>query len=293
MPFGVKNVPAVFQREMNRVLSPVLNRCALVYIDDIIMYSPDFDSHMKDCAEVLTLITCSGMTLKPKKCHFGYRNIEALGHRISHAGIHTSPDKVTAVTEFKAPNGIGAVRTFLGLTGYYRKFIQNYATIARPLTELTKKGCAFTRGPRQQNAFDILKKCLCQEPILAAPDFSLPFIIYTDASSFELRAVLAQVQGGEERVVCYLSRQTKDAESRYTPTELECLAVVWALDHLSVYVHGHPFTLRTDHSALRQLFSLTPTNRRLAKWSLQLQDYRDWMTIEHRAGKSIGLVTPV
>ena len=197
------------------------------------------------------------MTHKPKKCHVGFHNIEALGHRISRVGIHTSPDKVAAIRDMAAPTNVRLIRTFLGLAGYYRRFIKDYATIARPLSELTKKDHPFAWGDRQQRAFEALKQRLCEEPILAAPDFSLPFVIYTDASSFGLGAVLAQIQDGEERVIAYLSRQTKDAETRYTPTELECLAVVWALDNLSVYVHGHKFTLHTDHSALRQLFTLT------------------------------------
>ena len=162
MPFGVKNGPAVFQREISRVLTPVLNRCALVYIDDILVFSPDFDTHLKDCAEVLGLITHSGMTLKPKKCHVGFHNIEALGHHISRVGIHTSPDKVAAIRDMAAPTNVRLTRTFLGLAGYYRRFIKDYATIARPLSELTKKDYPFAWGDRQQRAFETLKQCLCE-----------------------------------------------------------------------------------------------------------------------------------
>jgi transposase InsO family protein len=286
MPFGLKSGPGIFQRLMDKILGRYKWQTALVYIDDIIIYSPDFETHLKDVDTVFGLVGKSGITLSPTKCHLGYQSLNALGHTISNLGIGTAEGTVKAVKEFPRPSNRKEVQRFLGLCVYYRRFVKDFSKIAKPLYHLTKDDTKFKWDEDCEATFEVLKEKLTSTPTLAHPDYSKPFLLYTDASNMGLGAVLAQNDSeGKEHPIVYLSRTLSPAESNYTITELECLAIVWSVRKLHAYLDGVKFTLITDHSALQWLFDFRGSNRRLVRWSLELQPYRDWMTIKYREGR--------
>jgi transposase InsO family protein len=286
MPFGLKSGPGIFQRLMDKILGRYKWQTALVYIDDIIIYSTDFDTHLKDVDTVLGLVGKSGITLSPTKCHLGYQSLNALGHTISNLGIGTAEGTVKAVKEFPRPGSRKEVQRFLGLCVYYRRFVKDFSKIAKPLYHLTKDDTKFKWDEDCEATFEALKVKLTSAPTLAHPDYDKPFLLYTDASNLGLGAVLAQNDSeGKEHPIVYLSRTLSPAESNYTITELECLAIVWSVRKLHAYLDGVKFTLITDHSALQWLFDFRGSNRRLVRWSLELQPYRDWMTIKYRQGR--------
>jgi transposase InsO family protein len=286
MPFGLKSGPGIFQRLMDKVLGRYKWQMALVYIDDIIIYSPDFNTHLKDIETVLSLVAKSGITLSPTKCHLGYQSLNALGHTISNLGIGTTEGTVRAVKEFPKPTTKKEVQRFLGLCVYYRRFVKDFSKLAKPLYHLTKDDTKFNWDEDCEAAFEVMKEKLTTTPTLAHPDYEKPFLLYTDASNLGLGAVLAQNDAeGKEHPIVYLSRTLSPAESNYTITELECLAIVWSVRKLHTYLDGVKFTLITDHSALQWLFDFRGSNRRLVRWSLELQPYRDWMTIKYREGR--------
>ena len=177
------------------------------------------------------------------------------------------------------------VRAFLGLASFYRRLVQKFAETAKPLTKLTRKGQEFHWDPSQQEEFDELKTKLCTTPVLAYPNFELPFILTTDASKVAVAAILLQVQNGLERPVTYASRQLKKAEQAYSASEAELLALVWAAKHFRCYLYGKRFTVRTDHAALTCLKTFSDTNEKLMRWSLKLSEL-DFI-VEHRAGTKI------
>ncbi|TYJ51319.1 hypothetical protein B9479_008116 [Cryptococcus floricola] len=244
-PFGFRNGPAIFQRFMDSVLGHYKWQCALVYIDDIIIYSNDFDTHLRDLDNILTLTHFSGITLSTSKSHIAFQSIEALGHHISHLGIGTLEQNIRPIQEFPAPINVQTLMRFLGMCGYYRKFVQGFAQIAEPLNKLLVKNTQWIWSPSCQQAFENLRDHLCPAPILAHPNYSKPFIPSTDASTIGL---------------VYLLRSLQGAEKRYTATELECLAIVWALSKLRGYVEGATLEIITDHSALQWILSFKGTN---------------------------------
>jgi hypothetical protein len=284
MPFGLCNAPATFQRLMNEVLEGILWDFVVVYLDDLNVYSATFDQHLEHLRAVFERLRSAGLKLNPEKCYFAKHELAFLGYLISAEGIHTDPAKIEKVKEFPVPRNVTQLRGFLGLASYYRRFIKDFSKIANPLNKLLRKDAPFVWAAAQQQSFDLLKTHLTQAPILAYPKFDQEFLLLTDASTLGLGAILAQKDEEEmERVVAYASRTLNKAEKNYSATELECLAVVWAIGHFHPYVHGKRFTLITDHSALRYLFnSATPTGR-LARWVMKLQPY-DFKII-HRAGK--------
>jgi hypothetical protein len=208
--------------------------------------------------------------------------VSFLGHIISAEGISPNPKKVEAVRGIKPPTTVTEVKSFLGMAGYYRKFIKKFSTIAEPITELTKLGVEFHWSDECQKAFDHLKKALTTSPILAHPDFSKPFEIHTDASGVGIGAVLTQHQEGKERAIWYASRKLTTAESKWSTREVEALAILWACELFRPYIIERPFIVRTDHESLKWLMTVQGQGR-LARWALRLQEYE--VKLEHRAGK--------
>lgn len=283
LPFGLCNAPGTFQRLMNSVLAGLIYKTCAVYLDDIVIASPTFEQHLTDLQEVLDRLQAAGLSLKLKKCQFCLKDFTFLGYRISSSGIKPDPDKIKAVKDFATPTSVKNVRQFLGLTGYYRRFIQDYARHAEPLHALTRKDTAFHWDDDCQRAMDILKDYVTSAPVLSFPDFNRPFFIHTDACDIGIGAALMQKDDlGREYVVAFASRSLHKAELPYCTSEKECLAVIWALEHFRPYVEGMHVTIFTDHNSLRWLMSRPNPTGRLARWSLRLQDFD--FTIVHKPG---------
>jgi hypothetical protein len=275
LPFGLQNSSSTFQRLMDKVLQGC-EQFARAYIDDICIFSNTWQEHLTHCQIILDRLECAGLTVKPKKCQFGQTHVSYLGHIIGNGIVSPMQDKIQAVKEIPIPMTKKQVRAFLGLTGYYRKFIPNYASIAYPLTNLTKKKMSNTVQWSEtcQEAFDKLKASLTSKPIVKAPDFEKKFYLQTDASQFGLGAVLTQFdQDGSEHPIVYLSGKMLPREENYSVAEKECLAIVWAIDKLQYYLFGRQFTVMTDHRSLQWLDKFKSSNNRLMRWFLALQPY--------------------
>lgn len=284
MPFGLNNAPGTFQRLMNWVLRDFLGIFVAVYLDDVIIYTKgSYEQHLDHLQQVFILLREANLKIKLKKCSLCFPSLSFLGYTVGRGGIHTDPEKIQKIKDFPIPTSLRTLRAALGLFGYYRRFIRDFGRIAKPMTNLLKKDQPFDWGEKQQNAFERLKDCLMKAPILRYPDFELPFILYTDASSTGLGAVLAQKQEGRECVISYASRATNKSEANYSITDLECLAVVWGIQHYHHYL-CRPFKVVTDHSALKWLKTSKLPKGRRARWIMELQQHE--FTMEHRAGKT-------
>jgi len=283
MPMGLCNSPATFQRLMDRIFRTMKWTALLVYLDDLIVFGKSFQEMLGRIEIVLSKLREAGLTLKPSKCRFGEESLKYLGHIISREGIAVNPEKVESIVKFPQPKNLTELRGFINLCGYYRRFVNGFSRIAQPLNFLLKKDSPFIWGSGQQEAFEKLKFCLVNPPILAFPMENLPTVIHTDACGYGLGAVICQLHEGKERVVAYASRSMIEAEKKYTASEQECLAIVFAVAKFRPYIWGRRFTVVTDHNALRWLFNIKDPNGRLARWSLQLQSYD--MEIIHRPGK--------
>jgi hypothetical protein len=273
MPFGLTNAPATFQRYMDTLFRGLTYEICLVYMDDVIIYSSTFDQHVQDLTRVFARIREAGLTLKASKCEFGSKQVNYLGYLISPEGVRVNQGNLAPIFQMPTPTTKKQIQSFLGMAGYYRRFIPKFADIVRPLTNLTKGGEHYTWTPECQAAFQTIKAHLTKPPILAYPDFTLPFELHTDASNDGLGATLVQHQAGQERVISYASRTLKSAETRYSTTEKECLAIVWAIKMFRPYLHGTRFTIVTDHQPLTWLFAFKDPVGRPARWALQLQGY--------------------
>ena len=284
MPFGLCNAPGTFQRLMNFVLQDFLGKFVAVYLDDIIIYSRTFEQHIDHIQLVFEALRTATLKIKLKKGFFCFPNIAFLGHIVGRNGISPDPTKVEKIKNFPEPTNLKELREALGLFSYYRKFVKDFSRIAKPLLILLKKDTSFEWTNKQQNAFDYLKKRLMEAPILQYPDFSKPFLIYTDASGTGLGAVLSQLNDeGKECVIAYASRSLNKAECNYGITDQECLAVVWAVKHFEQYLGLLPFKVVTDHSALKFLQTADMPSGKRARWIMYLQQFK--FEIVHRPGK--------
>ena len=283
MPFGLANAPSTFQRFMHAVLRGLQYQICLVHLDDIIVYSRSFADHINHLNDVFSRLRSANVKLKPSKCSFARSSVEYLGHVVSRDGIRPDPSKIAAVATFPVPRCVRDVRSFLGLANYYHRFIHNFAFIASPLHMLTHKNVRFYWDDSCDKAFHILKSCLTSAPILAYPDFFLPFELNTDASSTGIGFALCQTQDGQRRAIAYGGRDLNTAERNYSTTEREALAIVEGIKKFRNYLYDRKFVLHTDHHALRWLMSLKDPSGRLARWSLLLQQYD--FTIEYKPGK--------
>jgi hypothetical protein len=275
MPFGMKNAPAIFQREMQRVFVAQLGKAVLVFIDDILIYTKTVKEHEEVVRWLLKRLCEEGYYANPEKCEFFMREVSFLGHVINEKGIHVQQHKVKAVAAWPTPTTRTEVKAFLGLTGYYRKFVPSYSGVATPLTELTKNSQRFEWGLTQQQAFDQLKAKLTSAPVLAHPDPMRQYVLNTDASGFAIAAVLSQQQpDGTTRPVAYYSRKMNAAERNYDVHDKELLAIVMAVKHWRCYLEGnpHPTKVLTDHKGLQWLSSKAELTGRQARWVEQLSD---------------------
>ena len=286
MPFGVCNGPATFQRLMQQTLRGLGDFCN-VYIDDMIIFSSTVEDHVRHLRLVFDRLRAVGLKLHPAKCDFASPEVMYLGHMITADGILPNPGKVEAVRSFKNPTGVKEVREFLGLAGYYRRFVPSFAKVAGPLHSLTRQEIPFHWTSECQLSFDRLKELLSSPPVLAYPNFDLPFTLHTDASGKGLGAVLEQeASDGQLHPVAYASRTLSKHERNYGITELEALGVIWALRHFRAYLLGHSCVVVTDHAPLRALLKARHQSGKLARWSQTLAEFD--LEIKYRPGRAHG-----
>ena len=283
MAMGLKGAPPTFQRLMDRLLVGLQGTELFVYIDDIVVYAATLDEHDQKIFRLFKRLSEAGLRLQPEKCTFLADEVGYLGHVISAEGVRPDPKKIKAVKNSPVPRSVRNIKEFLGLVGYYRKFIPNIASRSKPLTALLKKGRAFEWGEVQQVAFEDLSDSLCHEPILQCPNFNLPFILTTDASASAIGAVFSQGKIGENLLVSYASRTLNRAEMNYSASERECLAVVFFTKHFRHYLYGRRFTVVTAHQALVWLHNTRDPSSRLLRWRLRLLDFE--YEIKYRTGR--------
>ncbi|XP_027171642.1 uncharacterized protein LOC113771232 [Coffea eugenioides] len=280
MPFGLTNAPAAFMDLMQRIFKKYLDQFVVVFIDDILIYSKTREEHAKHLEVVLQILREHKLYAKFSKCEFWLTEISFLGHRVSEDGIAVDPAKVEAIMNWKQPETPTEVRSFLGLAGYYRRFIQDFSKIAGPMTELTKKGAKFVWTPKCESSFQELKKRLTSAPVLVLPDGGEGYVVYSDASREGLGCVLMQMG----KVVAYASRRLKPHEQNYPTHDLELAAVIFALKKWRHYLYGVTFEVYTDHKSLTYLFSQKELNLRQRRWVEFLEDYD--CSINYHPGKA-------
>lgn len=273
MPFGLKNAPATFQRLMDRVLVGLQGIELFVYLDDIVIYAKSLSEHKTKFEKLAMRLRNANLHLQPDKCEFLRREVGYLGHVISDKGVKPDPKKIEALQHYPAPTTQKKIKQFLGLAGYYRRFIENFSGLSKPLTNLLKKGVPFKWTEAQQKSFDTLREALCKEPILEYPDFTKPFNVTTDASNYAIGGVLSQGEIGKDKPIAYASRTLNKHEINYSVIEKECLAIIYCVNHFRPYIYGRKFNLLTDHQPLVWLNSVKDPANRLVHWRLSLANY--------------------
>ncbi|KAJ0441335.1 putative nucleotidyltransferase, Ribonuclease H [Helianthus annuus] len=261
MPFGLTNAPSTFQRLMNDVFRPFLRRFILVFFDDILIYSKTWSDHLHHITVTLQLLLDNKLVAKLSKCVFGQQQVVYLGHIISSKGVAVDPEKILTIQQWPTPRNVKHIRSFLGLTGYYRCFIKNYASIGGPLTDLLRKD-AFSWNDTTLNAFVTLKNLLSSTPILRLPDFSKPFTIETDASGTGIGAVLSQ----DKHPLAYFSKKLCPRMQHASAYHREMYAITQAISKWRQYLLGHHFTIITDQQSLKRLQDQVIQTPEQQKW---------------------------
>lgn len=249
MAFGLSGAPATFLKAMNTTLAPLLRQCVLVFFDDILVFSRTYAEHLDHLRAVFQLLTRDRWQVKFSKCLFAQQQLKYLGHIISAEGVATDPAKIEAVLKWPPPSSVKELRSFLGLAGYYRRFVRHFGILAKPLTSLLKKGSIFVWTSLHQEAFDSLKTALTTAPVLSLPDFSQPFSIETDASGSGIGAVLMQ----HGHPLAYLSKALGPRSQGLSTYEKEYMAILMAVDQWRCYLQHAEFQILTDQRSLVQL----------------------------------------
>ncbi|KAK2398171.1 hypothetical protein QL285_059665 [Trifolium repens] len=280
MPFGVTNAPAIFMAYMNRIFHSFLDKFVVVFIDDILVYSKSEEEHVEHLRLVLQVLRESKLYANPSKCDFWLEEVNFLGHVISKEGIAVDPAKIDTVLSWKQPQTVTDVRSFVGLAGYYRRFIEGFAKIVAPMTQLTRKDQPFAWTEKCELSFQLLKERLTTSPVLMLPQSEEPYEVYCDASHQGLGCVLMQ----HKRAVAYASRQLKVHEKNYPTHDLELAAVVFALKIWRHHLYGCTFVVFSDHKSLKYLFDQKELNMRQRRWMETLKDFD--FTLEYHLGKA-------
>ena len=281
MPFGLTNAPATYQRMMQDILSDLLWRTCMAFLDDNLVFGKTLEEHNARLKEVLARLRERGVRLKPKKCEFAKSEVAFLGFIVSGDGIKPDPKKIEKLVTYPVPQNVTQVRAFLGLGSYYRRFITGFATIAAPLHDLTTKE-EWVWTDECQKAYETLKTAIVEGAVQQHPDFSKPFIVDTDASEIGMGVILSQVDPkGDERIVALDSRKFSKAESKWHIREKEALGIIWALEKFRPFILGTDFMVRTDHSSLKWL--LEAKDGRLGRWALRLSEFTPFKIV-HRSG---------
>lgn len=285
LPFGLTNAPAHFMALMHRIFGKLLDKCVVVFLDDIICYSPTEGQHIEDVKAVLRCLREEKLYIKLSKCSFFKRSISFCGYIVSEEGVSTDPAKIKAVQAWPTPSSLKDTRAFLGFANFYRRFIQGFAAYALPLTNLLRGNKAFVWTKVEQLAFDSLKAALTTTPVLALPDMSLPFKVTTDASGTAIGAVLSQDFGKGDQPIAFESKRLNEAEAKYPAHEQEMLAVVHALRTWRHYLHGSTFQVVTDSSTVTRFQTQKELKGRRARWAEELAEFGT-IPIQHKPGKS-------
>lgn len=273
MPFGLKNAPSTFQRLMTIALSGLQGLQCFTYLDDVVIFASSLEEHSDKLRNVFDRLRTNSLLLQPDKCEFMHQEVAYLGHVISDKGISPNPDKIKAIKNYPTPQNPKQIKQFLGLIGYYRRFIKDFSKFAKPLTSLLKKDVPFIWNKEQDSSLDYFKDILTKEPILQYPVFSEDFLLTTDASNYAIGAILSQGEIGKDLPIAYASRTLNKAECNYSTIERELLAIVWAVQHFRPYLYGRKFTILTDHRPLTWLFNCKDPSSRLIRWRLKLEEY--------------------
>ena len=306
MPQGITNAPSTFQRLMEKCMKDLNLKEVLVFLDDLIVFSSTLEEHETRLIHVLERLKEYGLKLSPEKCKFFQTSVRYLGHIVSRDGVKTDPDKTEALKTWPRPQTLKELQSFLGFTGYYRRFVKDYSKIVKPLTSLTagypplRKGCKSSPGdgkylnPKEplgerwrdacQQAFESIIEKLTSSPVLGYADPKLQYFLHTDASTIGLGAALYQERNGVTRVIAYASRGLSRSESRYPAHKLEFLALKWAItDKFHDYLYGNTFTVITDNNPLTYLLTTAKLDAASYRWLAALSTFN--FDIKYRPGK--------
>jgi hypothetical protein len=278
MSFGLTNAPAYFMEAMNSIFHKY-DDFVVVFIDDILIFSKMEEEHERHLSMVLETLRKNKFYAKLKKCEFWLSEVAYLGHVINREGICVDPSKVSTVVGWERPTTVKEVRSFLGMAGYYRRFVKDFSIIAKPMTMLTHKGVKFQWTEECDRSFCLLKDRLVSAPILALPEFGERFTVYSDASRVGLGCVLMQ----NGKVISYASRQLRKHEENYPTHDLELAAVVFALKLWRYYLYGATCDIFTDHKSLKYIFTQKDLNLRQRRWLELIKDYD--LNIQYTPGK--------
>ena len=298
MPFGLTNAPATFQRLMEHCMGELHLQSCLLYLDDIVIFSKTYEDHLIRLEAVFQKLQDAGLKLSPTKCNFLQKDIKYLGHMISAQGISVDPEKVKCVKSWPVPKNVTQVQSFLGFASFYRRFIKDFAKIAKPLHQVAQGGTHYQTKTRtrvrypplkwdtaQQMAFDQLKEACSTTPVLGFADYQRPFVLHTDASGDGLGAVLSQEQDGKKRVIAYASRNLSKAEKNYPVHKLEFLALKWAVtEKFHDYLYGCEFAVATDNNPLTYILKSAKLDATGHRWVAQLANYK--FTISYLPGSA-------
>lgn len=281
VPFGLSTASQALSRVMNHIFID-LEPKVFVYLDDLIIATNDFEEHIRLLQEVARRLQAAGLTINADKSVFCRRSIKYLGYVLDENGWNVDMEKTEAINSFPTPSSKKEIQRFLGMCGWYRRFIKDFSKVAAPLTELTKTKIKFRWNETCDVAFNTLKQLLCTAPVLSTPDYTKPFSISCDASDVALGAVLSQDYDGNERAIAYFSQKLSPSERKYSVTERECLAVIRAIEKFRGYVEGSRFTVFCDHSSLTYLKSMKHPTPLMARWILRLNAFS--FDIRYRKG---------
>jgi hypothetical protein len=284
MPFGLKNAPATFQKLMTGVLGGLLGKCAHVYLDDIIVFSPTYEEHIGHLRRIFERLQEFGLRCAPGKCRFGVSELPYPGHIVGQDGNRPQDRHLVQIRDAVPPRTKRQLQSFLGLANWLREYVPLYATIAAPLTDLLVAKKTFRWTDAAQKAFDDLKTAIDQPLLLHRPDASREYVLQTDASGLGVAAVLYQEEDGQRKIISYASARLNDAQRRYHINEQECLAVVFAVKRYRPYLEDKPFLLQTDNKCLLWLNGAKDSNAKLTRWALLLQEFN--FRVEHCLGKN-------
>ncbi|CAI7731243.1 unnamed protein product [Closterium sp. NIES-53] len=266
MPFGLTCAPATFQMTMNEAFRPLLDKCVIIYLDDILVYSRDKQQHLADLEVVFKVLDEHRLLTKGSKCEFFHDRLECLGHVISEDGVEIDPKKVDTVKVWHPPTNITELQSILGFVNYVRRFVLDMARLTATLTDLLRKGVAFTRGEKEHAAFSALNNVLCSPPVLRIADPHCPFEMVTDASDIAIGVVLLQDFGNGLEPITFESRNLHPPEKNYPIHDREMFAIVHALKVWRCYLTGADVTVRTDHKSLQYLRAQPHLNPRQIRW---------------------------